>query len=57
MNALLLPIVLGFLLALEMKALPKEHTMRGAYRWTVWTLCGIVMAFGLYMVPVSLLPH
>ena len=57
MNALLLPIVLGFLLALELKALPKEHKMRGAYRWTVWTLCGIVMAFGLYMVPVSLLPH
>jgi Mn2+/Fe2+ NRAMP family transporter len=57
MNALLLPIVLGFLLALEVKALPKEHAMRGAYRWTVWILCGIVMAFGLYMVPVSLLPH
>ncbi len=57
MNALLLPIVLGFLLALEAKSLPKEHRMRGAYRWIVWTLCGIVMAFGLYMVPVSLLPH
>src|SRR5579875_3068622 len=57
MNAILLPIVLGFLLALEVRALPKEHRMRGPYRWTVWTLCGIVMAFGLYMVPVSLLPH
>jgi Mn2+/Fe2+ NRAMP family transporter len=55
MNALLLPIVLGFLLALEAKALPKEHRMRGAYRWTVWTLCGVVMAFGLAMVPFALL--
>ncbi|WP_297344478.1 divalent metal cation transporter [Amnibacterium sp.] len=57
MNAVLLPIVLGFLLALEVRALPEEHRMRGVYRWIVWSLCGVVMAFGLYMVPVSLLPH
>ncbi|MDH2445443.1 divalent metal cation transporter [Amnibacterium sp. CER49] len=57
MNALLLPIVLGFLLALEAKALPKEHRMRGAYRFTVWTLCRVVMAFGLAMVPFAILAH
>jgi Mn2+/Fe2+ NRAMP family transporter len=54
MNALLLPIVLGFLLALERKALPPEHRMRGAYRVTCTTLCVIVIGFGLYMVPSAL---
>jgi Mn2+/Fe2+ NRAMP family transporter len=54
MNALLLPIVLGFLLALERKALPPEHRMRGAYRLVCTTLCVIVIGFGLYMVPSTL---
>jgi Mn2+/Fe2+ NRAMP family transporter len=54
MNALLLPIVLGFLLALERKALPPEHRMRGAYRVICTTLCVIVIGFGLYMVPATL---
>src|SRR5271156_3479440 len=51
MNALLLPIVLGFLLVLERKALPPEHRMRGAYRFTCTALCLICIGFGLYMVP------
>ena len=51
MNALLLPIVLGFLLALEARALPPEHRMRGGYRLAVTSLCLLVMAFGLYLVP------
>ena len=51
MNALLLPIVLGFLLALEAKALPPAHRMRGVYRFTCTGLCLVVMGFGLYMVP------
>jgi Mn2+/Fe2+ NRAMP family transporter len=54
MNALLLPIVLGFLLALEAKCLPREHRMRGAYRFAVTAVCVIVMCFGLYMVPNTL---
>ncbi len=54
MNALLLPIVLGFLLALEAKALPAEHRMRGGYRIAVTAVCVIVMGFGLYMVPSTL---
>ncbi|CAB1127675.1 NRAMP family metal ion transporter [Candidatus Hydrogenisulfobacillus filiaventi] len=49
MNAILLPVVLGFLLALEARALPPAYRMRGAYRWTVWSLAGLVMAFGVYM--------
>ncbi len=48
MNAMLLPIVLGFLLALEAKALPAPYRMRGFYRFLVWGLSAIVMAFGLY---------
>jgi Mn2+/Fe2+ NRAMP family transporter len=54
MNALLLPIVLGFLLALEAKCLPREYRMRGAYRFAVTSVCVIVMCFGLYMVPNTL---
>ena len=50
MNALLLPIVLGFLLMLEAKALPKEYRMHGIYRFLVTGACLIVMAFGIYMV-------
>ncbi|MHA8110455.1 NRAMP family divalent metal transporter [Lactobacillaceae bacterium Melli_B4] len=49
-NALMLPIVLGFLLLLEAKALPEKYRMKGAYRWIVIMLSLIVMAFGLYMV-------
>ncbi|HXX38428.1 MAG TPA: divalent metal cation transporter [bacterium] len=47
MNALLLPIVLGFLLVLEVRALPESVRMHGWYRWLAWSLSGIVMAFGL----------
>ena len=54
MNALLLPIVLGFLLVLERKALPPEHRMRGAYRFACTGLCLICIGFGLYMVPATL---
>jgi len=54
MNALLLPIVLGFLLVLERKALPPQHRMRGGYRLICTALCVIVIGFGLYMVPATL---
>jgi Mn2+/Fe2+ NRAMP family transporter len=54
MNALLLPVVLGFLLLLEAKALPPEHRMRGWYKYTTWALCLVVIGFGLYMVPAAL---
>lgn len=50
MNALLLPIVLGLLLMLEARALPKKYRMHGWYRYMVTGLCLVVMAFGLYMV-------
>ncbi len=49
LNALLLPIVLGFLLLLEAKVLPGEWRMRGLHKWIVWILSALIMAFGLYM--------
>lgn len=54
MNALLLPIVLGLLLALESKALPEQWRMRGPRKYVAWALCLVVMGFGLYMVPQAL---
>lgn len=50
MNALLLPIVLGFLLILEAKVMPKQYQMKGVYKWVVTVLCIIVMIFGIYMI-------
>ncbi|MCL6595878.1 MAG: divalent metal cation transporter [Firmicutes bacterium] len=49
MNALLLPVVLGFLLLLEARALPRRWRMRGAHRLAAWVASALVMAFGLYM--------
>jgi Mn2+/Fe2+ NRAMP family transporter len=54
MNAMLLPIVLGFLLALEAKVLPGQWRMRGARRYVTWGLCLLVMGFGIYMIPATL---
>jgi len=54
MNAILLPVVLGFLLVLEARALPSEHRMHGARRFVATGLCFVVMGFGLYLVPATL---
>lgn len=48
MNAALLPIVLGFLIALEARALPRHLRMQGGYRVFALTACGAVIALGLY---------
>ena len=48
MNALLLPIVLGFLFLLAVKALPEEHKLKGAYFWTVLIVLGITASLGVY---------
>jgi Mn2+/Fe2+ NRAMP family transporter len=54
MNAMLLPIVLSFLLALEARVLPAQWRMRGIRRYLTWAFCALVMGFGLYMIPASL---
>lgn len=48
MNAVLLPIVLGFLFLLAYKSLPREHRLKGGYAWVVFIVLFITSAFGVY---------
>ncbi|MFT4147653.1 MAG: divalent metal cation transporter [Micrococcaceae bacterium] len=48
MNALLLPIVLGFLYLLALKALPEEYKLKGWYAWFVGIVLAITACFGVY---------
>ena len=48
MNAFLLPMVLGFLVALAVKALPKEHRISGGYFWLVAVIATLSAGFGMY---------
>lgn len=47
MNALLLPIVLGFLFLLANKALPEEHRLKGLYAWCVGIIMLVTSGFGV----------
>src|SRR3990167_566456 len=47
MNALLLPIVLGFLFLLAWKALPKKIRLQGWYLWTLGIILAGTAGFGL----------
>jgi Mn2+/Fe2+ NRAMP family transporter len=49
LNALVLPLVLGFLLLIERAALPVEYRMRGAHKVIAWVLVLVVVGFGLFM--------
>ena len=55
MNAILLPIVLGFLVLLERKALPREYRMKGARKHIAWSLTGVTVLFGLYTAGITLM--
>ncbi len=48
MNALLLPLVLGFLIALAVRALPDQHRLRGPYFWLVVVVSGLTTALGVF---------
>lgn len=48
MNALLLPLVLGLLIALACKALPPAHRLRGGYKWLVIIVCALTTAMGVF---------
>ncbi len=48
MNALMLPVVLGFLVLLAIKALPVEHRIRGFYAWIVIGVSLLTTGFGVY---------
>jgi len=48
MNALMLPLVLGFLILLAIRALPEEHRLRGLYRWVVIAVSALTAGLGVY---------
>jgi Mn2+/Fe2+ NRAMP family transporter len=48
MNALLLPVVLGFLVALARMALPKEVRLRGWYFWVVIAVATLTCLLGVF---------
>jgi len=48
MNALLLPIVLGFLFLLARRALPAPYRLAGPYAWLVGIVILMTAGFGLY---------
>jgi len=48
MNALMLPLVLGFLILLSIRVLPEEHRLRGFYRWVVIGVSVLTAGLGVY---------
>ena len=48
MNALMLPLVLGFLIALARYALPPARQLRGVYFWVVTIVIGVTTALGVF---------
>ncbi|HKO07076.1 MAG TPA: divalent metal cation transporter [Alphaproteobacteria bacterium] len=48
MNALMLPLVLGFLVLLAIRALPEDHRLRGPYRWVVIVVSVLTVGLGVY---------
>ncbi len=54
MNAALLPIVLGFLYLLALKALPEPYRLRGAYSIVVGIVVFITSSLGVYAVLISI---
>jgi hypothetical protein len=47
MNALLLPVVLGFLVRLAMVTLPESNRLKGRYLWLTVAVGAITCAFGV----------
>jgi len=48
MNALLLPVVIGFLVALAVKALPESVRLKGWYLWVVVLVAGATCVLGVF---------
>lgn len=46
-NALMLPLVIGLLIALGVTALPRQHRLRGAYLWLVCGIAAVVCVAGV----------
>ena len=48
MNALMLPMVLGFLVTLSVRALPAAHRLGGWYLWVVVAVAAVTCALGVF---------
>jgi hypothetical protein len=48
MNALLLPLVLGFLFLLARRALTGRYRLTGWYAWVAGSLIAVTSAFGVF---------
>ncbi len=48
MNAFMLPLVLGFLIALAVKALPAAYRLRGVYLWVVIAVAAVTCGLGVF---------
>lgn len=48
MNAFLLPVVLGFLVILAIRALPPEHRLNGTYKWIVIAIAVFTSGLAIY---------
>jgi hypothetical protein len=48
LNAFLLPLVIGFLVALAVKVLPKPLRPRGVYLWILIGISAMVIGVGLF---------
>ena len=53
-NALLLPIVLGFLYMLAIKTLPEEYRLKGVYAWVAGIVMAVTAGFGIFSGVMSL---
>ena len=47
MNALLLPLALGLLILLATRALPEDKRVKGPYKWVVYAVSGVTVAFAM----------
>ncbi|HEX2940418.1 MAG TPA: divalent metal cation transporter, partial [Rhodopila sp.] len=48
MNAFMLPLVIGFLVALAVKALPRPYRLQGGYLWFVVALSAVTCILGVF---------
>jgi len=48
LNALLLPLTIGFLVALAARALPEGARLKGPYFWVLTGVCALVIAVGVF---------
>jgi NRAMP (natural resistance-associated macrophage protein)-like metal ion transporter len=48
MNTFMLPLVLGLLIALAVKALPQAHRLRGVYFWVVIVVAAVTCTLGIF---------